>query len=118
MATVGGPKTVTTAVPLTAPLVAWTVSPPLTEPGAVYKPEALTVPPAPPEATDQVNDGWLASAWPNWSFAVAANDCVALSTIDTLAGSTTIAVSVWATVTVTLLVIVSELGSEMVTWKV
>ena len=84
----------------------------------MYRPVVLTVPPAPPESTDQVNAGWLASAWPNWSLAVAVNDWVAPSDDRALAGATVIAVSVWATVTVTLLVIVSAPGSAIVTRKV
>ena len=110
--------TVTEVAPLIVPLVARTVSLPIPELGAVYAPLVLMVPPAPPESTDQVNAGGLASAWPNWSVAVAVNNCVALSTSDKLAGSTAIAVSVCATVTVTLLVAVSPPGSAIVTRKV
>ena len=69
-------------------------------------------------STDQVNAGWLASVWPNWSLAVAVNAWVAVVDDVALAGSTAIAVSVWATLTVTLLVAVSAPGSVIVTWKV
>src|SRR4051812_11293316 len=62
--------TVTAAVPATPPAVARTVAEPA-EPGAVYRPDAVIVPP--PLGTDQVNDGGAARAAPNWSRAVAAN---------------------------------------------
>ena len=110
--------TVSTAVPLKAPLVARTVSLPPPQAGAVYTPLELTVPPTPPESTDHANEGWLASACPNWSLAVAVSAWVVASATVALAGATAIAVSVCATVTVALLVAVSASGSAIVTWKV
>jgi len=105
---------VTLAVPLTAPLAARTVADPAVA-GAVYRPELLTEPV--PLAIDHVNVGWVVSAAPNWSFAVAVNCCVALVLIDADAGLTAMLVSVWLTVTLTLLVVVSPPLSLIVTWK-
>ena len=54
-------------------------------PGAEYSPADVTVPPTPPPCTDQLNVGWLASAAPNWSKAVALSDAVAVSATVALA---------------------------------
>ena len=64
---------------------------------------------------DQSSAGWLTRAWPNWSKAVAVNDWVAAAATVVLDGLTVIAVRVWATVTVTLLVMLIEAGSVIVT---
>ena len=70
----GRSSSVTVAAPLTPSLAAWTVSVPVPEVGAVYDPVVVIVPPVPPESTDQVNAGWFASVWPNWSLAEAVKD--------------------------------------------
>ncbi len=82
--------------------VAVTVSEPLAS-GALYRPLVLTNPPAPPAASVQVKAGWMAIARPNWSRALAVNCRVAPQSRLTVAGLTLMLVSVWFTVTVTLL---------------
>ena len=61
------------AVPLTVPLLAVTVALVAGVFGAVSSPVVLIV----PAVVAQVNVGCVASATPNWSFAVAENCCVA-----------------------------------------
>ena len=63
----------------------------------------------------QVTAGMVVMAAPNWSVPPAVNCCVAPILTDTFAGLTLILVSVWLTVTVTLLVTVRLPGSLMVT---
>ena len=94
--------TVTAAAPVIPPLVAVTV-PLAAVLDAVSRPAALIVPTPPLVA--QVNAGLIAT--PNWSFAVAVNCwvCPALKLTDD--GLSVIVVSVWLTVTLTLLVAVS-----------
>ena len=65
-----------------------------------------------------VTVGWLAMAAPNWSNPQAVNCCVASVSIDDVNGITVILLSVWFTVTVTLLVTLRLPGSVMVTVKV
>ena len=84
--------TVRLAVPLTEPLLAWTVAEPLPVLGAVYRPELLIVPR--PEANDHVNAGCVVRAFPNWSLAEAENCCVAPSATLALAGETAMLVGV------------------------
>jgi hypothetical protein len=84
--------------------------------GAVYKPLDETVAPPAVPLIDQDIAGWLVIAWPNWSRAVAANCWVALCATVALVGAMAILVSVWFTVTLTLLVVVA-LPSEIVTRK-
>ena len=100
-------------VPLIPPLLAVTV--PLLNDvlGAVNSPPALIVPAVVP----QVNVGCAAKATPNWSFPVAVNCCVAPALRLAADGLTAIAVSVWFTVTSTLLVAVSPPASVIVTVK-
>src|SRR5207248_7103818 len=109
--------TVTAPVPLKAPDVARTVADPVPVAGAVYRPVAPT-PPSPPESTDQVNAGWLARAWPNWSRAVAVNCCVAPLPAVTELGLTATLVNVCATVTLTSLVADRPVASVMVARRV
>ena len=70
-----------------------------------------------PAVVAQVNVGCRASAVPNWSSAVAVYCCVPPAFRLAEGGLTVIAVSVWLTVTLTLLVAVKPLGSVIVTWK-
>src|SRR5438132_13699159 len=78
--TTGVAMIVTPAIPLTPPLEAVTVKGPPAVPPAVKSPLVLMLP---PPLTVQLNDGWAASATPNWSGAVAVNCCVA--PVDTVA---------------------------------
>jgi hypothetical protein len=64
-----------------------------------------------------VNDGWADSAWPNWSWATAANCRVPPSGTVAAGGATAMLVSVWLTVTFAILVAVSPAESVIVTWK-
>ena len=61
--------------------------------------------------------GCAARATPNWSLAAAVNCCMPPALRLTDAGETVIAVSVWFTVTLTLLVTVAPAWSAIVTWK-
>src|SRR5690242_14384757 len=60
----------TLALPMSPPPLTWTVSVPLPEAGAVYRPLPLTWP-AP--ATDHAQAGCVLMALPNWSTALAVN---------------------------------------------
>jgi hypothetical protein len=104
--------TVTLAVPLTAPLEAVTVNGPPTV-VAVKSPVPLIVP---PPDTVHVNAALITA--PNWSRAVAVNSCVFPTATVAVAGVTVIDVSVWLTVTLTLLVVVSPPASRIVTVRV
>ena len=101
------------AVPLTVPLLAVTVALVVGVLGAVSSPVVLIV----PAVVAQVNVGCVASAVPNWSLAVAEYCCVASMFRLADAGLTVIDVSVWLTVTLTVLVAVPPVGSAIVTWK-
>ena len=68
-------------------------------PGAVSRPPEAIV----PAVAVQVNAGWTARTRPNWSSAKAPYCCVPPTTTDALPGVTVMLVSVWLTVTVTLL---------------
>ena len=88
--------------------------PPATEvAGAVRSPPALIV----PVLVVQVKLGCTARAAPNWSSAVAVNCCMAPACRLTDAGATAIAVNVWFTVTLTLLVVVNPSALVIATWK-
>ena len=100
-------------MPLTVPLLAVTVALAAGILGAVNSPVVLIV----PTVVAQANAGCVASATPNWSLAVAAYCCVAPRLRLVEAGLTAIDVSVWLTVTLTLLVAVLPLESATVTWK-
>src|SRR5205085_2543928 len=102
----GADPTVTVAVPLRPAPLAWTVAVPLPEVGALYRPLLLTVP-MPPLATVQVHAGCVLMALPNWSLAVAVNCWLPPLATEAVPGVTLTLVSVWLTVTVTLLVVVS-----------
>src|SRR5436190_2180258 len=106
--------TETLDAPLTEPLEAVTVyGPPAVEP-AVKRPLPLTVP---PPLTVQGNAGCVASALPNWSFAVAVNCCVAPPETVALEGATAMVICVWFTVTLVLLITVKPPESVIVAWK-
>src|SRR5207245_1923765 len=82
--------TVTLAVPLTPPLVAFTVKgPPPVEP-AVNNPDRLMVP---PPLTDQANVGCGLLGLPNWSRPVAVNCRVPPVATEALEGETVMVVS-------------------------
>ena len=68
-----------------------------------------------PPVAVQANAGGAARATPNWSRACAANSCVPPAVTLALAGVTTMVVSVWLTVTLTLLVAVRPAASRRVT---
>ena len=105
-------STLKLVVPLTVPLVA-VIVPFVAVIGAVRRPDVPIV----PAVVVQVNDGVVVRALPNWSLAVAVNCCVAPALTVGDDGLTTMLVSVWFTVTLTLLVAVSPSGSVMVTVK-
>ena len=107
----GKAVTVTLLVPVVVPLVAVTV-PVAGKLGAVSRPVVIV-----PTVVDQLNSGWLARELPNWSTAEAVNDSVVVTSRVTTGGLTLMPVSVWFTVTATLLVLVSPSGSVIVTWK-
>ena len=67
---------------------------------------------------DQVVARAGAIALPNWSMPLAVNCCVAWLASAGAAGVTVMLVSVWFTVTLTLLVVDSPPASVIVTWKV
>ena len=114
VATVGGcTVTVNEAEPLTPSLPAVTVPLATDVSGAVSSPLALIV----PAVVVQVKLGCTARAAPNWSSAVAVNCSVAPSSRLIGAGATVIAVSVWFTVTSTVLVVVKPSALVIVTWK-
>jgi hypothetical protein len=104
--------TVTLADPLTVPALAVTVYSPVAS-GAVYSPALEIVPPF--GVTDHVMP--LATAWPNWSVAVAVNCCWRFCLTVALDGATVIAVIVWSTTTLTVDVVVS-MPSLTATWIV
>ena len=119
VATVGGVMaTVNAAVPLMPPPPA-SGYPAVTVPlatdvsGAVNSPLALMV----PALAVQVKLGCVARAAPNWSSATAVNCCTAPACRLADVGATTMDVSVWSTVTLTLLVAVKPPASVIVTWK-
>src|SRR5437762_1688958 len=98
-------------IPLSGPAcaLAVTVSVGVPVAGAVYKPVEEIVPGVPVLLVSaQVNVGCVARALPNWSLALAVNCCVAPFFTVMLDGETTTLVSVWLTVAVTLLIVVSE----------
>src|SRR4029077_5089890 len=99
-------------VPGPEPLAALTVADPVPLAGAVYRPLLLTVPIL-PVPKDQVIAGCVLKVLPNWSRALAANCCVAPLGSVTLTGLTLMPVSVWLTVTLTLLVAVKPPASRI-----
>ena len=107
------PGKATVSLPETEPLVATTVAEPSVEGGP--KTPSLLI--APPPSSDHAKAGWLASALPNWSRAVAEKGSVP-SAERPPAGTTVMLVSVWSTVTSTLLVVASPPISVIVTWNV
>ena len=82
-------------------------------PGAVNRPVESMV----PLLVVQATAGGLANAMLNWSSFMALNCCVARVSMDAVRGLTLIFVSVWFTVTMTLLVTERLPGSAIVTVK-
>ena len=72
----------------------------------------------PPATTDQVHVGCVVNGLPNWSFSDAVNCWEAPAFRFADGGLIVLVVSVWLTVTLTLLVAVRPPGSAIVTWKV